>query len=498
MTLTTTRPRAVLAGIGPNTAVLGTLVGLLISTLFGGSAATAAEATEPSAGRYVLAQGHADGFYLEKDGAGEPKLVIHSDEFGSHPATDYVVHAKPSVASRTAGTNVAGVLGVQTGSTYFLLPQTNQAQQVFLGFGYDTNSYASGSINVTHEISNFQGPGTFAAWQNTDEGPLEFLNTAKEKVSFTSSANHEHINWGFTAEGAYTFDVTSTFDENGVPKQAGPVEYTFFVGETLPTSETPTETVKLSLTGLAGHYHTGNVATLTAEQSPAGVSDHFHWFTRANAQADWNVVDGAYGPKYGFVVTGAMQVKAALYGANHELLAETEPASVLVDDHGNTPGVGPELAVSLKREQGALAISVAPEAKRSQLSPMQLNQAADRYVSEGAVTGITVTDTRDGDLGWNASGRVRDMVTVDGAVLNGKYLGWTPKVISSSAGQSVTAGSAVAPGLEQGNGIKGWSRLGASTEKSRGTAVLGADVRLEAPTTTEFGDYTGVVLITVI
>lgn len=487
MTLTTSRPRAALAALGASAVLLSSLLG-----------SSAAQAAGPYDGRHVLSQGHADGFYLEKDTAGEPSLVLHSDEFGNHPATEFVVHAKPSVASRTAGANVAGVLGVPAGDTYYLLPQTNQVQQVFLGFGYDTNSYAAGSIDVTHEISNFDGPGTFAAWQNSEDGPVEFLNTGKNTVKFTSSANHEHLNWGFTAEGAYTFDVTSSFVEKGMHKHAGPVTYSFFVGEQLPGDETPSGPAKLTMSGLAAHYHTGNVASLTAEQQPAGTSDHFHWFTRATADAEWVAVDGAYSATYGFVVTGDIEVKAAIYGADHALLAETEPAAVHVDDHGNTPGTGPELAVSLAKEQGALAISLAPEAKRSQLTPMQLNEAADRYVSEGAITGITVTDTRQGDLGWNANGRVRDLVTVDGSVLKGKYLGWTPKVVSSSEGQSVTAGPAVTPGFEQGAGITGWSRLGASSEKSRGTAVLGADVRLEAPTTTEVGDYTGVVLITVI
>lgn len=77
-----------------------------------------------------------------------------------------------------------------------------------------------------------------------------------------------------------------------------------------------------------------------------------------------------------------------------------------------------------------------------------------------------------------------------------KYVGWTPKVVS---GAQAAAGAAVAPGFIDGNGIKGWSVLGtAAAGSSNGTAVLGADVRIEAPTTTEIGDYTGLVLITVI
>ena len=481
----------------PRTAAAAVSVGaILLTSLFG---ASAAQAAAPFDGRHVLSSGHADALYLEKNASGDPELVLHSDEFGSHPATEYVVHGKPSVATRTAGANVAGVLGLATGDTYYLLPQSNQSQQLFLGFGYDTADYPAGSINVTHEISNYAGPGGFAAWQNSEDGPVEFLNPAQGKLSFASTANHEHLNWGFTAQGTYTFDVTSSFDDHGVRKQTAPVEYTFHIGEDLPGDVgVPTGPVTMQLGGVAAHYHTGNVASLTTTQDPLGSSDHFHWFTRANATSEWVAVDGAYGPSYGFVVTRELEVKAAIYDQQHALLAETEPAKILIDDHGNTPGVGPELSVALAPTEGALVVSVAPESKRSELSAMTLNDVADRYVAEGEIGGITVTDTRGGNLGWSASGRVRDLVSGEGAVLNGKHLGWTPKVVSRSQGQSVVAGPGVASGFVTGNGIKGWSELGSAAGDSIGTAVLGADIRLEAPTTTPIGTYSGVVLITVI
>lgn len=490
MTSTKTRPRAV-AAAGAGVA--------LVASLLGGAAAHAAG---PFDDRIVLSEGHADAFYIQKDAAGEPELVVHSDQFGNHPGDAFVIQGKPSVASRTAGAAVAGVLGVPSGSTYYLLPQTNQPGQVFLGFGYDTTAYPAGSIEVTHTLSDFDGPGTFAVWQSGEEGPVEFVNSATDDWEFTSTANHEHVNWGFTDEGTYTFDVTSTFTDGAALQTVGPVTYTFYIGEELPQDPAPepepSETT-LTVTGAAPHYHTGEVVSLSTVQAPAEVSDHFHWFTRADANAEWVVVDGALGATYGFVVTGEHQVKAVLYDADHGVITESEPVAILIDDHGNTPGIGPSLSVSLPETEGALAISVSEAGRHSELSPLALNSEADRYVSEGSITGITVTDTRAGDLGWAANGRVRDLVTVDGAVLDGKHLGWTPEVVSSSAGQSVTAGAPVAPGFLEGNGIKGWSALGsAAAGASVGTAVLGADIRIEAPTTTEVGSYTGVVLITVI
>lgn len=486
MTSLLTRPRAAAAaGIG---------VAMIASLL----AAAPAHAAGPFDDRTVLTQGHADVFYITKDAAGAPELTVHTDEFGNVDPGDALIQLKPSVAARTAGANAAALLGVDPGSTYYQAPIDPEVGQLFLGYGFNTNAYPAGSINVTHTVTDFEGPGTFAAWRNSAEGPVAVLHTGQDLLSFTSPANHAHLAWGFTEEGQYSFDVTSTFTVDGQLQTAGPETYTFYVGETLPEDPGPPPgDVSLAVTGAAAHYHTGNVASLTAEVTGSDES-HFHWFTRADAGAEWAVVPGALGSTYGFVVTGEHQVKAVLYGHDHSVLAESEPVSIAIDDHGNTPGIGPELAVSLNPTEGALVISVAPGGERSELSDLTLNAAADRYVSSGEITGVTVTDTRSGELGWQASGRVRELVTLQGAVLDGKYLGWTPKVLSTS-GAAASAGAAVAPGFAEGTGIKGWSTLGsAPAGSSTGTSVLGADISVEAPTTTTVGDYTGVVLITVI
>ena len=485
MTSVLTRSRSTIAA-GVGAALAFSLLG-----------ATAAQAAGPYDDRIIIDQGHADMFYLKKDSAGEPQLLIHSDDHGDHSPEDFLVHVKPSVATRTAGALVAPVLGVPSGSTYYLAPQNNQAGQLFIGFGYNTaTDWAPNSISITHTLSNFDGPGNFALWQNTDEGPDVWVSSAAGDWSFSSFANHEHMNWGFTEQGEYTFEVTSTFSEGGTDYSAGPQTYTLYVGEELP--QEPGGSVTVEVTGVAAHYHAGEIAVLNADVTGSD-EDHFHWFTRPNAAADWTVVPGALTGTYGFAVTGEHQVKAVLYDHDHEVIAESAPVQIAIDDHGNDPVIGPEIAVGYEEAEGALVISVAAGSQRAELSDLVLNSAADRLVAEGAIDGITVTDTRSGQLGWTANGRVRGLATVDGATLAGRYLGWTPEVLSSSDGQNVTAGAHVNPGFIEGNGIQAWNALGtASAGASMGTAVLGAAVRIEAPTTTVDGDYTGVVLITVI
>ncbi len=477
----------------PRTAVAAGLGAVLAASLLG---AGAAHAAGPFDDRTVFTTGHFDLLYPTTDAAGDAVLTLNNDGTHLDPA-DVLFQLKPSVAARTAGVDQAAALGTDSGATYYLAPQQYGPGQLFLGFGYDSSAYAIDSIEITRTISNFSGPGDFALWYN-GEGTEPLLSTANGVDSFVSYGYHEHANWGFTAEGTYTFDVAATVAPlaGGAAVTTPSQTYTFYVGEELP--QDPAGDVTVTVTGAGAHYHTGEVVSLTAVVDGSD-EDHFHWFTRPDASAAWTVAPGALSDTYGFVVTGEQQVKAVLYDHDHAVIAESAPVEIHVDDHGNTPGVGPELAVSLKETEGALVISVAPGSARSELSDLQLNPQADRLVSGGAIGGITVTDTRSGAPGWAASGRVRDLVAVDGAVLNGKYLGWTPSVLSSTAGQNVSAGPAVAPGFVEGNGIKGWSVLGqAAAGASQGTAVLGADIRIEAPTTTEVGDYTGVVLITVI
>ena len=67
----------------------------------------------------------------------------------------------------------------------------------------------------------------------------------------------------------------------------------------------------VTISGLGGHYHTGNVASLTANVEGSDEA-HFHWFTRPDASAEWSVVPGAFEASYGFVVTGNQDVKAVL------------------------------------------------------------------------------------------------------------------------------------------------------------------------------------------
>ncbi len=482
------------------------LVIALAGTLLAPSIASAAGRYD---GKVVISQGHLDLFYSTLVD-GQPVLQVN-DDTGSpghvlRPADDVVVHVRPAVDGRAANAYIAnGIPGfTSVGATIYVLPQTNILGRIFAGFGYSIPE-APTSASVTYQIVGYDGPGNFATWQAGDEAPIPFLNSTVAGSSFTSLANHEHMAWGFTAEGEYrvTVQAAVTLPGDAAARLAEPVTYTFWVGDELPDDGGSTDPeVSLSISGLVAHYHTGEIATLTAVQDPATDEDHYHWFTRPAGATDWTVVAGALGSTYGTVVRGAdhgTEVMVRLYDHDHQVIAESPAVTLLVDDHGNPPVEGPVITTELPADAGSLVISVDEANRDVRLTDLALNPAADRYVATGAVGGIRVTDTRPGDLGWTANGRVRAFTTVDGDVLGGSNMGWTPEVLAASAGQTVTAGGAVAPALSGGPGVGGWSLLGqGATGASRGAAVLGADLRLEAPLTLEPGTYQGLLILTVI
>lgn len=481
----------------------------LIASLFGLSPASAAGLYDD---RTVISSGHVDVFHTTiVDGEARLQVADDTQPGGDvlRAPEDVVFHVRPSVDARSANAFIVdGLPGfAEVGDTIYVLPQTNTPGRIFPGFGYDIPA-APTTASITYELVALDGPGNFATWQAGDESAVAFFNSTVPGTSFTSQANHEHTAWGFTELGEHqlTVQVSVVLPGEPEPLVSAPATYTFFVGEELPGDDDggtePDPTVELSIDGVAAHYHAGGVATLTARQEPTTSEDHHHWFTRAPGDTEWTVVPDAFGPTYGFVVRAAddgTEVIARLYDADHAQIAESAPVTIVVDDHGDPPVEGPVLSSSLVTEAGSLVISVDEGHREVELTGLALNAAADRYVATGEVGGIRVTDTRTDDPGWVASGRVRAFATVDGDTLAGENLGWSPTVLESSAGQDVAAGDAVDPVLSGGPGVGAWRALASTAEGAgRGTAVLGADLRLEAPADLAPGTYQGLLILTVI
>ncbi|MFI7585512.1 hypothetical protein ACIB24_00385 [Spongisporangium articulatum] len=118
---------------------------------------------------------------------------------------------------------------------------------------------------------------------------------------------------------------------------------------------------------------------------------------------------------------------------------------------------------------------------------------------------VTVTDTRAGSLGWNVNGIVGEFSNAAGDKINSANLGWTPRVLTTNTGQTVTPAAATAPAA--GVAVGATSTAGLQTAKSLasspagasvGTATVTAGLLMQAPTTTKPGQYNSVLTLTAV
>lgn len=94
------------------------------------------------------------------------------------------------------------------------------------------------------------------------------------------------------------------------------------------------ESVDAEIEGLSGHYHTGDSINLTANIDEAVTYDHVHWFILNPDGGDWTVVDGQTSNEFESVAeVDGQQIKAVFYGDNHEVVLESEPVIIEIDDH---------------------------------------------------------------------------------------------------------------------------------------------------------------------
>lgn len=140
-------------------------------------------------------------------------------------------------------------------------------------------------------------------------------------------------------------------------------------------------------------------------------------------------------------------------------------------------------------DTGALTLSVAGSTVT--LPSPALNSAASALTTSGPINKVTVADLRSADPGWSVTGVVSTF-TGSAGTFSGNLLGWTPALVSKASTQTVTIGSA-AQGLGSGKSLGS-----AAAGQGRGTAVLGAELGLELPTSTPVGSYTATLTLTAI
>ncbi|MFD1171147.1 metal ABC transporter solute-binding protein, Zn/Mn family [Oceanobacillus picturae] len=90
----------------------------------------------------------------------------------------------------------------------------------------------------------------------------------------------------------------------------------------------------VEIVGLADHYHTGDVVTLEAELPEDVNYDHWHWYIRENDTEEWEALSDQGTSHFEYKTTGeSFEVRALLFDEDHNTYAESEPVSIIIDDH---------------------------------------------------------------------------------------------------------------------------------------------------------------------
>jgi zinc transport system substrate-binding protein len=93
--------------------------------------------------------------------------------------------------------------------------------------------------------------------------------------------------------------------------------------------------INVGLEGLLGHYHTGDSIKLSTNIDETVQYDHLHWFLLHPYDEEWIIVDGQTSNNFeSDAEMDGQQIKAVLYNDDHDVVAESEPVTIKIDDHG--------------------------------------------------------------------------------------------------------------------------------------------------------------------
>lgn len=95
---------------------------------------------------------------------------------------------------------------------------------------------------------------------------------------------------------------------------------------------------KVTIGGLADHYHTGDTVALTASVDPASVLSRFEWYVQAPGETAPQLIAGAHDADYEFEATNELAGAAIIAKLTYDdgrPYTESAPVIVHLDDHGH-------------------------------------------------------------------------------------------------------------------------------------------------------------------
>ncbi|MBD8205841.1 MULTISPECIES: hypothetical protein [unclassified Microbacterium] len=167
--------------------------------------------------------------------------------------------------------------------------------------------------------------------------------------------------------------------------------------------------------------------------------------------------------------------------------------------------IGIDVEVTPQEGPGSLMLTVAPG--RATLTEQGSTGEARQFT--GTLPQVTVTDTRSADdvaegAQWSVLGSASDFTNADGAVIEAKYLGWSPRLVAGdentiSVGGDVDGALPSQPDSDPGRGLKDQELLylsdAASLPEGGATSTATADLTLRVPATVAAGQYSSTITL---
>jgi surface-anchored protein len=215
------RPRSVL------------ITGALVATALA-AAALPAQASD----RVVLSQGHVDVLDIAFED-GELEVSVHDETVEpdvERDPDDVLFQVKPEAETTVPDTAQFAFLG-DPGDPVWILPQDNDPNLLFAGLGteeVEPGVFKDDTLRI--RLVSACGPADFSMFTVDALDQVQILADSGDglpDVTTIEAGVHQHLNWGFEAEGDYvlTFVVTGRLAANNHRVSSGPVDIHFHVGE---------------------------------------------------------------------------------------------------------------------------------------------------------------------------------------------------------------------------------------------------------------------------
>ncbi|RUR03543.1 choice-of-anchor M domain-containing protein [Labedella endophytica] len=451
------------------------------------------EATDELAGAAVIAKlTYSDGTaYVES----APAIVTIADQGEEIPETDLTITTSRDADDYFVGqtATLTAVQSVPTGlATYQWYTKLPGAESFTAVEGQTSASYAfkptlaNSGIQVRVELVD--GERVHAASEpvtiTAEQLPATtVLTVAQDKATYvagdvahfestqtpqTPQTEDEHYHWYIKRAGAADYvwvdqsrekdlDLPVTVEDDGaqlvirlfdhdhaVLAESAPVTLAV---EPVATEPEPVDTV-LSIDGLVAAYDVGDVAALSAVQTPETGEDHYHWFIKRSADADYAMISGALSADLAYTIAEGDQgasIMAKLYNHDHAVIAESEPVVLSVRSGEAKPADAPESRTGEELdgvEAGGITLSdTTPE--RGQVITVQLGDDT-AYAGQWAAAWLFSEPTLLGGDWVRADAQGRIAVTIPADATTGEHrlavfdadgalIGWDDLVIAAAA-----------------------------------------------------------------